>query len=118
MAGGEKNECMTEQEKLSEETKLIAGYLGLPITTKRTKFSGGEETVPINYGFHDDWSWQMNIVEEIEKGNYGFKMCRKVVEVYFDDTKEVILKAKEKSRQESLYKAIVEFIKWYNKQKN
>jgi hypothetical protein len=57
-----------------------------------------------------DYNWLMPVVEKIEQGNYGFKMCRKVVEIYFDDTKAVILRTKEKSRLESLYKAVVEFM--------
>ena len=65
--------------------------------------------------FHSSWDWLMPIVENIEKGNYGIKQCRKVVEIYFDDTKEVIIKVKEKSRIESLWKAIIEFYNWYIK---
>lgn len=54
----------------------------------------------------------IGVVEKIEKGNYGFKMCRKVVEIYYDDTKQVILKRKERSRKESLWIALVDFIQW------
>jgi hypothetical protein len=64
--------------------------------------------------YHSSWDWLMPVVEKIEKMDYGFKMCRKVVEVYVDSTKEVILKTKESCRFESLFKAVVEFIKWYN----
>lgn len=66
--------------------------------------------------YHSSWGWLMPVVEKIEQGNYGFKMCRKVVEIYYDDTKELILKVKESSRLASLYKAVVDFIKWYNTQ--
>jgi hypothetical protein len=67
--------------------------------------------------FHTSWDWLMPVVEKIEAGNYGVKQCRKVVEIYYDDTKEVILKVKESSRILSLYTAILQFIKWYNKEK-
>lgn len=60
-----------------------------------------------------DWNTIMPIVEKIEQGNYGFKMCRKVVEVYYDDTKEIILKVKKTSRLESLVYAVIDFIKLY-----
>ena len=53
-----------------------------------------------------------------EKGNYGFKMCRKVVEVYLDDTKIVIIKTKESDRFKSLYKAVLSFIEYYNTTQN
>ncbi len=58
----------------------------------------------------------MPVVEKIEKDNYGFKMCRKVVEVYVDSTKVVLIHKKEKSRIESLYAAVIDFIQWYNQQ--
>lgn len=68
--------------------------------------------------YHSSWDWLIPVVEQIEKGNYGFKMCRKVVEVYIDDTKEVIIKVKEQSRIESLYKAVIQFIQWYTQTSN
>lgn len=76
----------------------------------------------INSGFlkdskyHSDWNWAMAVVEKVEKMDFGFKMCRKVVEVYIDSTKEVIIKTKESCRKESLFKALVEFVKLYNEQ--
>jgi len=67
--------------------------------------------------YHLSFDWLMPVVEKIEKMDYGFKMRRKVVEVYIDSTKEVILKTKESCRMESLFKAVVEFINWYNDNK-
>ena len=63
-----------------------------------------------------DWSFLIYVVEKIEKLDYGFKMCRKVVEVYVDSTKEIILHVKKSSREESLVEAIVQFLQWYYKQ--
>lgn len=65
-----------------------------------------------HWGYDD---WLMPLVEEIEQGDFGFKMCRKRVEVYIDSTKETIVSVKEDCRINSLFKAIVEFIKWQNK---
>jgi len=64
--------------------------------------------------FHQDWNELIKVVERIEVGNFGIKMCRKVVEIYYDDTKEVILKVKESSRTTSAYTAIIQFIDWHN----
>lgn len=63
-----------------------------------------------------DSSWQdlMPVVLNIESMDYGFKICRKVVEVYIDSTKETIIHKKETSKIESLYQAVVEFIEYYN----
>jgi len=54
------------------------------------------------------------VIEKIEKEDYGFKMCRKRVEIYIDSTKEVIFEIKMKSRTESLFHALVWFLKYYN----
>lgn len=68
----------------------------------------------ISPDYHNDWALMMPLVVEIEKGNYGIKQCRKVVEIYYDDTKEIIIKEKHSNRMESLWHALVNFIKWKN----
>ena len=60
------------------------------------------------------WGLLMTAVVEIEKKDFGFKICRKVVEIYRDSTKEELFRFKEQSKYESLFKAVIEFIKWYN----
>lgn len=112
---------MTPEEII--ESKLIASYMDIEVE----EFSWGNRTYLIvkdsfpdidivNYAH--SWELLMPVVEKIEKGNYGFKICRKVVEIYFDDSKIVIQKTKEDCKLKSLYKAIVEFIKWHNQNKN
>lgn len=67
--------------------------------------------------YDTSFDWLMPVVEKIETMDYGFKMCRKVVEVYIDSTKEVIIKTKEANRMESLYKAVIQFINYYKTNK-
>jgi hypothetical protein len=76
----------------------------------------GREYQTSNLRYDFDFNWAMKVVHKIEKMDYGFKMCRKVVEIYIDSTKEVIIRTKESCRIDSLFKAIVEFVKWYEKQ--
>lgn len=66
--------------------------------------------------FHEHPSWQLFVVEEIEKLDFGFKMCRKRVEIYRDSTKEIIYTTKKSSRTESLFDALVYFCKWHKTQ--
>lgn len=66
--------------------------------------------------YHKSYEWLKHVVEKIEKMDYGVKMCRKVVEIYIDSTKVNIIKVKEADRQQSLLKAVLEFIKYYNEQ--
>lgn len=113
-----------EAAEILEGNKLIAYFMGgikhddLLWTLKIKNNDKAYYILQTRFKYHLDWSWLMPVIEKIEEGNFGFKMCRKVVEVYIDDTKEVILKTKEQNRLASLYKAVVEFIKWYNNQKN
>lgn len=60
--------------------------------------------------YHTSWDWVIPVVEKIEKLDYGFKMCRKVVEVYVDSSKEILIKTKEKNRFNSLWLAIVKLL--------
>lgn len=72
------------------------------------------EDIEFDIVYHKSWNALMPVVEKIEQGDIGFKMCRKVVEVYVDSTKDVLFKVKESSRIESLYKAVVQFINHHN----
>ncbi len=105
-------------QEIFEGNKIIAQS---PFSKQGLKNTIANDTICFSEGFaysgirfHDSFDWQMSIVEEIEKGNYGFKMCRTVVEIYYDDTKEVILKIKGASRKKSLFKALVQFILFHN----
>lgn len=60
--------------------------------------------------FHMSFDKLMKVVEYVERKDFGFKMCRKVVEIYIDSTKQTILHIKEDSRFNSLLKAITSFI--------
>jgi hypothetical protein len=90
-----------EQKEVIEGNELIRQFMGRGVA---------HDPRDNIYHYHDSWDWLMPVVEKIEQGNYGIKMYRKVVEIYFDDTKAIILRTKEKSRLESLYKAVVEFM--------
>lgn len=95
--------------------RLIYKYLGYSERMGRFVYPDGHGIVNDNtLTTLPGWEWLMFAVEKIEEGNFGFKMCRKVVEIYYDDTKKVILKTKEKCRLESLWQAIVQFIDYQN----
>lgn len=60
--------------------------------------------------YQNDFRALMDVVLKIEEGNFGVKICRRVVEIYIDDTKETIIRCKEQKKITSLYMAILEFI--------
>jgi hypothetical protein len=113
--------------KTEETNKLIAEFMGFvesPTTnkywTKRSSEGFGiGELVDLKYNI--DWNWLMEVVEKIE--NFGFEFfivesrCRianntdKSIETIIDF--EII-----GTKIQATYKAVVEFIKWYNEQKS
>jgi hypothetical protein len=121
-------------EEASQNDTLIAKYLDweevtdplLPSKSKRiwriTTSGSSPFIIPgalvgKPFLFSSSFDWLMAVVTKAEKEDYGFKMCRKRVEVYVDSTRELLLYIKEDSRLNSLYKAVVEFIKLYNEKK-
>lgn len=108
--------------EIIEGNKLIAEFMGAIRHHSGTwdgksisiKFPDGKICTLEQLSYNSNWNWIMPVIEKIEQDNYGFKMCRKVVEIYLDDTKDVILKEKKSSRIESLWVALVEFIKRHN----
>lgn len=84
---------------IDHDNKMIAEFMGVTGDVPK---------------YNTDWALLMPVVVKIEEGNYGIKQCRKVVEIYFDDTKEIIIKEKKQNRMASLYEALVKFIKWKN----
>jgi hypothetical protein len=103
-------------EEVEAGNRLIAEFMGTKIGEDKYSWRPGcvEPLQEHHLAYHKQWGWLMPVVEKIEKEDFGFKMCRKVVEVYCDSTKEIILKTKESCRLDSLYKAVVQFITWYN----
>jgi hypothetical protein len=114
------------QEEIFENNKLFLAFMGfepeysgewfIQKDTSRPQDMVHRSQLSSAVCYHSDWTWLMTVVEKIEKEDYGIKMCRKVVEIYRDSTKEVLFHVKEKSRKESLYKALCIFIEWYNNQ--
>lgn len=116
----------TEQPTTESMNRVIAEFMGgkpdiINHARDRMRFE-----YPINgqYSFtkkelkyNSDHNWLISVVEKAEVMDYGFKMCRKRVDVYIDSTKETIINVKLNSRIESLHRAVYEFILWYNKHK-
>lgn len=114
---------MTRQDVL-EGNKLCAEFLGAECISPKTKYSYfdfGEDwntdfpflfqqTVHSNLlQFHSDWNWLMGVVEKIEQlrhtTNYSHDMRLLWIEI-----SGCLLRC----RKEATFKAVVDFIKWYN----
>ncbi len=91
-------------EQIEETNKLIAEFMGVQNNWK--------------YNPNEDWSELMPVVERIEDLGY-FVEINKWVAVYYEIHKDrrIIYLQQNGSKIQMVYKAVVEFIQWYNKQK-
>jgi hypothetical protein len=77
--------------------------------------------------FHSSWDWLMPVVEKIESfqdGNdgdsmrghlYNFRIEQNFVYILDGESMDVIIEMNGDNKREATYKAVVEFIKQYNK---
>jgi len=76
-----------------------------------------------NMEFHKSWDWLMPVVEKIEEHGYDFiatkrRATRTYDANFMDEVNNYVVYVEDcKDRQEATYKAVVEFINQYNKNK-
>lgn len=114
------------EEKTQQETALIAGFMGLsfdPAKKDEARFYTSKEMggwVSKSYcnpQYHSSWDWLMPVVSRIEAFGYKFQICRKRVAIMEDSGAQPhVLTVKEGTKKQSVYKAIVDFVTWHNKQ--
>lgn len=114
-----------------ENNKLLAEFIGKKVIT-RSEFNPsihtGEDLVGVyeiieHTEYHRNWNWLMPIVMQINIiDNYRYTIQINSMDVYiYDNLKGGYIFMSECKWQpdellNSVYEAIVEFIKWYNKQ--
>lgn len=104
------------QEEILEYNKRCAEFLNLHRDKEVVIFNMKAYTYDL-LKFHSDWNWIHEVIEAIEKLDFGIKQCRKVVEIYRDSNKENIFYIKKTSRKHSIVEAINQFLIWYNEQR-
>ena len=124
-------------ERLIKNNKLIADFIGASKTSNckdNEMFIPGQticriDTIELGKGhilkFHKSWDWLMPVVEKIESEfcssnihyySAGMMKQEYVVEflgynIDYDNSQY------DKSKIKAVYKAVIKFIKWYNKNK-
>lgn len=103
----------------TENNKLIAEFEGHKINYgfKRdgVLFSGHHISVN-KLKYHNDWNWLMGVVEKIEnklkiKIDISLHICR----IYVNEDYTIVI-SENMGKIESVYTAVIKFIKWYNQQ--
>jgi hypothetical protein len=111
-----------------EENKLIAEFVGWTLDDKDLnsyrKFNGGKFKYSLlsNFKFHKDWNWLMEAVHKIESiadeennGEYFFEIYKFGVTIFSNgDYVNEIVNTTGITKLEATYKAVVEFINYYN----
>ena len=122
-------------KNIVENNKLIAEFLvnneGGLVKLEENIFSTIDEfEIPDDYltikdlKYHKDWNWLMRVVEKIENlqdenncAIYNVQTEQCFVEIIINHTSETIVEVDSNSKIQAVYRACIEFIKWYNKQK-
>ena len=123
--------------KTIENNILIAEFLGYSLDDKQLKtyrlFENGKfKYINLNNDVFSDWNWLMEVVKNIESlsvddNYYSFYVGISTVgSLIQPKTKSgfptlncnINTQHREGSKLENTYNACVEFIKWYNQQKN
>jgi hypothetical protein len=119
------------QEEILEGNKLIAEFMGAKLITDDPNFMGGNvpffrlakfNDIERNYTkyelkYHSSWDWLMPVVEKIEKELFWqIELYRNQCKIWHETDGKTLWRETE-SKIQSTWLAVVEFIKWENKNK-
>lgn len=117
---------------IADNDRVIAGFMGEKMLTsdfhlkkyKRVCVVDGKNGYLIKE-YSKDWKLLMSVVEKIEtirfnwSCNYTVKIEGPECKIYMDDLYKggLFIENTEKTKIKAVYKTVVEFIKWHNKNK-
>jgi hypothetical protein len=121
----------THKMNTLENNKLIADFMGMVISSVPNKYWTEKNHESIGHGklvelkYDTDWNWLMDVVESINiTDDYRFSIQINTMDTYVHDAKtnKYIFRSEAKWQPKellnSVYEAVIEFIKWYNNQKS
>jgi hypothetical protein len=103
-----------ERTDLPMTVQIPVGNKEMGVTTRLLKYSVEQ------LQFNTSWDWLIPVVEKIEGMGNKFQICRRRINIQPDNNNnltELWLETKEATKIQSVYTAVVQFIKWYNSQK-
>ena len=123
---------------MKEGNKLIAEFMGLVKEDRYLSFETGRYCKKDNDGcypdpmkvfikdgravhtlfYSSDWNWLMPVVEKIEEVGYAVEIVQDSAIIYEHSSKGtlncLVHVLSSNGKLEATYKAVIEFIKWYN----
>jgi hypothetical protein len=101
------------------DRSVLAYYIGDVIINADNSKNENDENVfhPEDMQFHTDWNWLMPVIDKIESMGYWVDYTKGDVFIYDDNYNLVIPNPMHENEDTKLsihYKAVVEFINWYN----
>ena len=100
----------------TENNKIIAEFMGYAIIDKEGNHKD------IDYKYHSSWDWLMKVVEKIEQEGASVIIGRFFCEIKYENPlnqkQNYSLRLACGIKINAVYEATLDFIKWYNKNKN
>ena len=111
------------RKMITENNKIIAEFMGATLTKDLQimyPVYEGDSSYVKDLKYHLDWNWLMQVVEKIESLKFSVLIGKNncVIEQTFGKESLNLGLIKGKDKIEAVYNACLEFIKWYNENKN
>lgn len=109
---------MENQKQITENNKLLAEFMNWEYTIVNNTIL--QTTLISDLDFSKDWNWLMQVVEKIESLDHWVEILgglQKVCLIGSINSSCESFKSVGETKIEAVYNACVEFVKWYNEQK-
>ena len=114
-----------EEENVLTGNKLIAEFMNLGIQLHMVEHPISGEYIDIeDLEYHESWDWLMPVVDNIDSievngDTFAIDMFQTGCQVFrYSMYNGEIITTEGVNRLDATYKAVIEFIKWYNKNKD
>jgi hypothetical protein len=110
-------ECEPRTDAVDD--RVLAYYIGDVIINADNSKNENDENVfhPDDMKFHTDWNWLMPVIRKIEELGNDVLITTNYIQISFDEGEQFIVIDDLNIKIDSVYNAVVEFIKWYNENK-
>ena len=104
----------------TENNKIIVEFMKWDILNDMTysKATKGKWIELDKLKFHSNWNWLMEVVEKIESIGFTFETKKNWARITRKGENIILRWEEDKTKIEAVYNACIEFIKYYNENKD